>query len=322
MKTKINKMNSIFENSVPKNLASEFCIDTLWVNVKLFLFALITLGFLFPAIAYADGLFDFQMKLAKKGNAEAEYKVGEMYETGFGVKKDMTEAMNWITKSANQGHETAGFKLLYWDIEKNGVNDANKAEFEALKTKAKEGNSQAQYYIGRMHANGVGVKKSSNKAISWLNKAALVGVLAAERELVLVRENKQRATLAKRRAEEKRRAQLKAKQDNERQAKLEQQRKLQAQKQSEAKARAAEMSRQNEASTAAAAAKLKSDKAIAAEETKQASISAQKKAEEKRREAQKQALIKQRTAEEKKRKAQFESDPCSGKSARFLSTCR
>jgi len=292
------------------------------VNARLFLFALITLAFLFPAMAYADGLFDFQMKLAKKGNAEAEYKVGEMYETGFGVKKDMTEAMNWITKSANQGHETAGFKLLYWDLEKNGVNDANKAKFETLKIKAKEGDAHAQYYLGKMHANGVGVKKNSNKAISWLNKAALVGVLAAERELVLVRENKQRAGLAKRRAEEKKRAQLKVRQEQERQAKLEKQRKLQAQKQAEAKTRAKEVARQNQAANAAAAEKLNTDKAIAAEEARQESILARERADAKRREAQKQALIKQRAAEDKKRKTQFESDPCSGKSARFLSTCR
>ena len=97
---------------------------------------LMTILLLAPSLSQADGLFDFQMKLAKKGNAEAQFKVGEMYETGFGVKEDKTEALNWITKAAKQGNETATFKLLYWDIEKNGVNNANKAEFEALKTKA------------------------------------------------------------------------------------------------------------------------------------------------------------------------------------------
>ncbi len=104
---------------------------------------LMTLILLLPSITQADGLFDFQMKLAKKGNAEAEYKVGEMYETGFGVKKDMAEAKNWITKAANQGHETAGFKLLYWDLEKNGVNDTSKGKLELLQTKAKSGHAQA-----------------------------------------------------------------------------------------------------------------------------------------------------------------------------------
>ena len=192
---------------------------------------LITLILFLPSLSQADGLFDFQMTLAKKGNAEAEYKVGEMYETGFGVKKDMNEAKNWITKSASQGHETANFKLLYWDLEKNGLTQANKAEVEVLKAKAKEGNPQAQFYVGKMHAHGIGMKKNSNKAIDWLNKAALVGVLAAERELITVRESKQRQDRLrqnkKRRADEKKSAELKAKQQQQ-QAQLEKQHNSQA----------------------------------------------------------------------------------------------
>ncbi|MFV9614676.1 MAG: tetratricopeptide repeat protein, partial [Gammaproteobacteria bacterium] len=96
--------------------ASESCFSGFSRKTGFIALMLITLILLLPSISQADGLFDFQMKLAKKGNAEAEYKVGEMYETGFGVKKDMNEAMNWTTKSASQGHETAKFKLLYWDI--------------------------------------------------------------------------------------------------------------------------------------------------------------------------------------------------------------
>ena len=263
----------------------------------------------------ADALFDFQMKLAKKGNAEAQFKVGEMYESGTGVKQDMAEATNWITKAAGQNHESANFKLLYWDVEKNGVTDTNKAKIEDIKAKAKSGNGQAQYYVGKMYANGVGLKKNPDKAINWLNKAALVGVLQAEPEIVKIREDKQRQALAKRRADEKKRAQLKAKQEKERQAKLEEQRKLQAKKQAEAKARAEQQAQKNKA---AAEAKTKADQA----EAEKQRLLAQKQAEDRQREAQKRALIKKREAEEKARKMQFESDPCSGKSARFLSTCK
>ena len=266
----------------------------------------------------ADALFDFQMKLAQKGNAEAQFKVGEMYESGTGVKQDMAEAANWITKAAGQNHETANFKLLYWDLEKNGVTDGNKAKVDELKAKAESGNGQAQYYVGKMYANGIGMKKNPDKAMSWLNKAALVGVLQAEPEIVKIREDKQRQALAKRRAEEKKRAQLKAKQEKEKQAKLEEQRKLQAKQQAEAKARAQRAEEQAKKDKAAAEARAKAQEA----EAKKQRLMAQKQAEEKKREAQKQALIKQREAEEKERKAQFESDPCSGKSARFLSTCK
>ncbi len=279
---------------------------------------LLTLTLFLPSVTQADGLFDFQMKLAKKGNAEAEFKVGEMYETGFGVKEDKAQAMEWITKAANQGHETAGFKLLYWDIEKNGVNDANKAEFESLKAKAKSGNEQAQYYVGKMYSRGVGMKRNSNKALSWLNKAALVGVLEAEREVSMVRENQQRWALEQQRKDEKQRAELKAKQEKERLAKQEEQRKLQAKKQSEAKARADKTAKQN---ANAASARATADKK-AADQAQKEKLLAQQQAAVRQREAEKQALIKKREVDDKARKTQFESDPCSGKSARFLSTCK
>ncbi len=265
------------------------------------------------------------MKMAEKGNVEAQYKIGEMYETGFGVKKDMAAAESWINKAAAQGHETANFKLLYWDLEKNGLTKDNKADVEALKAKAKEGNGQAQYYLGKMKAYGVGTKQNTTEALNWLNKATLVGVLEAEREMGDVREMKQKQDVAaQRRAADKKRAQQKAKQERERLAREEAQRKKQAEvkaKQTKQQAAAQEKAKQNKA---AVAAKQNADKQ-AAEQARikaQRDAAARQQADAKRREAEKQAMLKKREQEEKNRKTQFESDPCSGKSARFLSTCR
>jgi hypothetical protein len=294
-------------------------------KMKVSVLLLLSLMMLLPSVAPADGLFDFQMKLANKGNAEAQFKVGEMYETGFGTKKDMEQARLWIDKANAQGHETAGFKLLYWDLEKNGVTKANKAAVENLKAKANGGNAQAQYYVGKMNAYGVGTKKNTKKGLDWLNKAALVGVLEAEREMVDVREMKSKQdAAAQRRASDKRRADQKAKQERDRKAREDAQRKQQADakaKQAKQQAAAQERAKQNQA---AAAAKQQADKEAAEQARLQAQkdAAARQQADAKRREAEKAALIKQREQEEKDRKAQFESDPCSGKSARFLSTCR
>ena len=303
-------------NNFNLTAVSESCFAGFASKTGFIALMLVTFILFLPSISQADGLFDFQMKLAKKGNAEAEYKVGEMYETGFGVKKDMNEAKSWVTKAAHQGHETAKFKLLYWDIEKNGITKDNKAEVDVLVAKAKDGNPQAQFYVGKMHASGVGVKKNSSVAIGWLNKAALVGVLAAERELITVREDVQRQDLAQQKAklrtDETKRAELKAKQEQEKQAQLEKQHKSQAKK----KAHNDEIAKKNKA--AADASRLAAEKKA----EQQAKIVAQAKVTARKREAQKQALLKKRATDEKKRKIQFESDPCSGKSARFLSTCR
>lgn len=255
----------------------------------------------------ADGLFDFQMKLAEKGNAEAQFKVGEMYETGFGVKKSMKEAEIWILKAAAQGHETAGFKLLYWDMKKNGNKGDNKAKYRALLNKAESGEGQAMYYVGKMYANGVGTRRNYDKALDWLNKATFIGVLEAEREAVLVREEKQKALAKARRDDEKRKAKLEEKKRKDAEAarlaekdkKKQQDMQAKLAEQAEEESRAADLRRREAEQQAAAAAAA----ATAAREKKR------------------QELLKQRKVE-KEKKASFESDPCLGKSARFLSTCK
>jgi TPR repeat protein len=164
-------------------------------------FVLMLITLILPATAQADDLFDAQLQLAKQGNPEAQFKVGEMYETGTGVKQDKREAIYWTIRSANQKHETARFKLLYWDLEKQGLNADNKTRLEELNNKAKQGNAQAQYYLGRIYAHGVGIHKNPDVAITWLNKAASAGVLEAELELAAVTEDKQREAVEERRFE-------------------------------------------------------------------------------------------------------------------------
>jgi flagellar biosynthesis GTPase FlhF len=272
--------------------------------------------------ASADGLFDFQMKLAQKGNAEAQFKVGEMYETGFGVKQDREQARIWIDKAAAKGHVVAGYKLLYWDLEKQGIKDTNKAELENLKKMAAGSDGQAQYYVGKMYARGVGVKKNLTKGMELLNKAAFVGVLEAEREAISLREEVQRAQLAKRRAEQKRMAKLKAKQELNRQKKLQAQRKAAEAKKLAAEEKKLAADKETQQRREEADKKSAEQRAQEQEKRDQQRLVAERAALEKEREVRRQALLTQRKAREKNRKEQFESDPCSGKSARFLSTCR
>jgi len=286
--------------------------ERLWfVGVLNMLLLLVIMFFTEVSSVQADGLFDFQMKLAKKGNAEAQFKVGDMYETGFGVKTNMKEAMTWTKKAAKQGHETADFKLLYWDMKKNGMKGGNKAKYNALMKKAEAGNGQAMFYVGKMHARGVGGKKNYDKALDWLNKATFIGVLEAEREAVAVREKKQRSLASARRAAEKRKAAAaaataaKARQD--------------AQKQQAAKA--AQQNQKKDAELVENAAASAEVRRVAERQAEQDRLTAQK-AVAAEKERKRQALLKQRAEREKQRKTRFKSDPCSGKSARFLSTCR
>ena len=296
------------------------------VAQKMCNFILFTMLLIGSSWAYADGLFDFQMKLAKKGHAEAEFKVGEMYETGFGVKKDLAEAKVWVDKAAAQGHETAGFKLLYWDMQKNGLKGENKEEFAQLRTKANANNSQAMYYLGKMYAYGVGVKKNYDKSLDWLNKATFDGVLEAEREAVSVREMKQKSLATSRRAEENRK--LKAKKDAQRKEEEDAKKKAEADKQKQASDKQKKADEQqaltdkkNRESELADKDKKEAKKKTELEEKQKQAKLAKQKQDALRK---KQALLKSQAAKKKKadKESKFESDPCSGKSARFLSTCR
>jgi TPR repeat protein len=139
----------------------------------------------------ADMVFDFQMKLAQKGNAEAQLMVGEMYEAGRGVEKDTEQAMAWINKAAEQGNKAAGYKLLYYDLDKNSLIQGNKAQLDELTNAASAGDGHAQYYIGLMHSRGVGMRQDSTQAVNWLSKASLQGITAAEDEIMRINEAKQ-----------------------------------------------------------------------------------------------------------------------------------
>ena len=293
--------------------------NTNWKAGLLHIAILVTFVFLTQiSAARADMVFDFQMKLAKKGNAEAQYKVGEMYEAGRGVDVNKDEAMKWFTQAADGGSQNAKDKLLYVDMEKNGLTKDNKAEYEGLKTRAKGGDEYAQYYLGMMYSHGVGVKKNYNKADDLLGKASLAGVTAAETELVKVREVNQSAQLrAQREAERKRMAAEDTKRKEEERKKIEARKKADEADRRKRDAQAAAQKQK------AAEQKARAEREAAAKrEAEQQRLLAQREAEAAERERQKQALLAERQEKEQKKQEKFESDPCSGKSARFLSTCR
>lgn len=62
-----------------------------------------------------EGLFNYQQKMANIGNAEAQFKLAEMYAQGQGVQADPSQARRWYEASAAQGYEPARRKLAALD---------------------------------------------------------------------------------------------------------------------------------------------------------------------------------------------------------------
>lgn len=56
-------------------------------------------------------IFDYFMGRALKGDRNAQYVIGERYETGLGTDKNIVKAHEWYTKAAAQGDERARARL-------------------------------------------------------------------------------------------------------------------------------------------------------------------------------------------------------------------
>ena len=66
--------------------------------------------------------YQAQLGIAMQGDAEGQYRVGEMHELGIGTPRDPAMAYLWYNKSAKQGHPRAREKLA--GLEKNKADNA------------------------------------------------------------------------------------------------------------------------------------------------------------------------------------------------------
>lgn len=79
---------------------------------------------------------DLISPLAEQGNADAQFMLGRMYDSGHGVPKDYAAAVAWWRRAANQG------------------------------------NAQAQVNLGYMYRLGQGIPQDDVQAHVWLSLAA------------------------------------------------------------------------------------------------------------------------------------------------------
>ena len=120
---------------------------------------------------------------AEQGYAEAQYNLGVCYENGYGVTKDLTQAVYWYKKAAGQGLATAQFNLgvCYTKGEEVEQDDTQAAYW--YKKAAEQGYADAQYFLGLCYHGGDGVEKNETQAVYWYKKAAEQGVAEAQYNL-------------------------------------------------------------------------------------------------------------------------------------------
>jgi tetratricopeptide (TPR) repeat protein len=113
--------------------------------------------------------------LADKGDADAQFNLGQAYKLGKGVPMDLKVAQSWYQKAAQQGHQQAQVNvglLLY--------NSGRRQEALPWLRKAVElGDPRAQYILGTELFNGDLVAKDWPRAYALMLLAADKGLAPA-----------------------------------------------------------------------------------------------------------------------------------------------
>ncbi|MCX6340522.1 MAG: tetratricopeptide repeat protein [Candidatus Aureabacteria bacterium] len=136
-------------------------------------------------------------KAAKKGDAEAQYKLGLMYDEGHGVPKNYVEGAKWYRKAAEQGFAPAQSNLGFMYVNGQGVSQDYSATYvhgqsvspdyvEAVKwyrKAAEQGFAEAQNNLGAMYYKGQGVPQDYTVAADWYRAAAEQGNAIAQLNL-------------------------------------------------------------------------------------------------------------------------------------------
>lgn len=114
-----------------------------------------------------------RLELARSGDAEAQFNIGEMFEKGSGIHADLAKAFTWYEQAANQNHQKAQFKIAYMYYRGEGV-VANPAKaFQLMTPLAKYGYVRAQYYLALMYETGAGTPRNLEQAQLWYSRAAV-----------------------------------------------------------------------------------------------------------------------------------------------------
>lgn len=107
------------------------------------------------------------MPLAEQGNAEAQYRLGNIFGFGLGLPLDYDEAVKWYRKAAEQGYGSAQNSLGYMYQLGLGIQQDNAKAVKWYRKAAEQGNKVAQVNLGDMYKDGKGVPRNYVQAYMW-----------------------------------------------------------------------------------------------------------------------------------------------------------
>jgi TPR repeat protein len=134
------------------------------LQMKTIIKALLLLIGLSAVPVFAQSDFESTKARAEAGDAQAQWSLGEMYDTGEGVVQDDVEAAKWHRLAAEQGNANSQFILGATYKDGEGVAQNYQEAVKWYRLAAEQGDALAQFFLGAMYGDGRGVTQSYAKA--------------------------------------------------------------------------------------------------------------------------------------------------------------
>lgn len=115
---------------------------------------------------------------AEAGDASAQNRLGEMYEFGYGVNREASQAISWYQLAADQGLVAAQHNLGRAYNFGTGVQQDFSLAEKWYRKAAEQGHMDAMFFLGTLYSNNHGAddnKQTNIIAYAWLQNALELG---------------------------------------------------------------------------------------------------------------------------------------------------
>jgi len=130
------------------------------------------------------------IRSAERGRSDDQFRLGFVYEHGFGTKVNNGDALQWFRRAAEQGDADGEVSLgfMYDDGGQGVEKDPNEA-LKWFRKAAQHGDADGELKLGLMYETGAGAPRDDDEAVKWFRKAADQGSADGEVQLGIMYEN-------------------------------------------------------------------------------------------------------------------------------------
>lgn len=132
-------------------------------------------------------------ELAENGSLYASLTLGWLYEADEAGRKNAKAARYFYERAASMGSPSAHWRLGSLLVRENELVSAR----AAFRAGAEKGHLAAMYRLGNMLCEGEGGPKEREEGISWLERAAKLGHLFSEGQLISIEAEQSTSLIAK-----------------------------------------------------------------------------------------------------------------------------